>query len=128
MSLSDVQRSDDNYRRNSFEDRICDDLTEVLLQFLSTEDKLRFECVSKQFQRTVYQRQYDLNSFMISSQMKIDLGRNFAQILEKLMKKLPNIRSLNYYIRSDSCPPLIDDSDIDIIVKYCHNLSEIKIN
>ena len=46
--------------RDSFSDRVCDDLSEVILQYLSLEDKLRLECVSKQFRRTVFQRQYQL--------------------------------------------------------------------
>ena len=49
MSLSKVQSNEDNYRRDSFSDRVCDDLCEVILQYLSLEDRLRLECVSKQF-------------------------------------------------------------------------------
>ena len=92
MSLSVVLRSDDNFRRDSFEDRVCDDLCEVLLQFLPFEDKFKFECVSKQFQRNVFQRQYDLDMF--SLKIRDVLGNNIASTLEKLMKKLPNIKSL----------------------------------
>ena len=53
-------RKEDNYRRDSFEDRFCDDLCEDILQYLSLEGKFKLECVSKQFQRTVFQRQYEL--------------------------------------------------------------------
>ena len=61
MSLSKKMclRSDTQKRR-SFSERICDDLSEVILQYLSLEGKLRLECVSKQFQRTVFQRHYEL--------------------------------------------------------------------
>ena len=52
---------EDNYRRDSFEDRFCDDLSQVLLQFLSLEDKFKLEYVSKQFQRTVFQSLFGLN-------------------------------------------------------------------
>src|ERR1700742_1950685 len=51
-----------NAKRDSFGDRICDDLCEVLLSGLSLEDKIRHECVSKQFQRCVYRRQYILDA------------------------------------------------------------------
>ena len=44
-------------KRQSFDERICDDLSEVILQYLSIEDKLKFESVSKQFQRTVFVKQ-----------------------------------------------------------------------
>ena len=59
--LRKVRPLDNNvkYRRDSFSDRVCDDLSEVILQYLSLKDKLRLECVSKQFQRTVFQRNYD---------------------------------------------------------------------
>jgi hypothetical protein len=43
-------------KRDSFSDGICDDLCEVLLKYLSFEDKIKFECVSKQFQRCVYNK------------------------------------------------------------------------
>ena len=35
-------------RRDSFSDRFCDDLSSVLLSFVSFEDKILFECVSHQ--------------------------------------------------------------------------------
>ena len=55
-----VVPKEDNYRRDSFDDRFCDDLCEDILQYLSLEDKLRLQCVSKQFQRTVFQSVYEL--------------------------------------------------------------------
>ena len=48
-------------------DRIDDDLCEVLLSYLSLEQKFRFECVSKQFKRCVYQRQNQLKIDLIQS-------------------------------------------------------------
>ena len=52
--------NEDNYRRDSFEDRFCDDLCEEILQYLSLEDKLKLEGVSKQFQRTVLKKHNEL--------------------------------------------------------------------
>ena len=46
--------------RDSFSYRICDDLSEVILSFLTFEDKIHYECVSKQFKRTIFQKQYKL--------------------------------------------------------------------
>ena len=59
--LNEFQSKDDKYRRDSFDDRFCDDLSEVLLQFLPIKDKLKLECVSKQFQRTIFQNISELN-------------------------------------------------------------------
>lgn len=46
--------------RQSYSERICDDLSELILQYLSFKDKFRYECVSKQFQRTVFTKPYEL--------------------------------------------------------------------
>ena len=54
MSLSNEKSIEVNYRRDSFSDRFRDDLSEVILQYLSLNDKLKLECVSKQFQRTAF--------------------------------------------------------------------------
>ena len=62
MSLSkELCLRSDSQNRHSFEDRFCDDLCEEILQYLSLEDKLKLEGVSKQFQRTAFKRQYELN-------------------------------------------------------------------
>ena len=39
---------DTQYRsgRDSFDDRICDDLSQEVLKYLSFEDKIRLQCVS----------------------------------------------------------------------------------
>ena len=50
----------DDYRRNSFGDRFSDDLTEEILQYMVFADKIRLQCVSKRFARTVFNRQYRL--------------------------------------------------------------------
>ena len=53
-SRSSLKNSD------SFDDRFCDDLCEDILQYLPLKDKLRLECVSKQFQRTVLQKHNEI--------------------------------------------------------------------
>ena len=55
MSLSkELSIGEMDFRRDSFSDRVCDDLSEILLQYLLLKDKFRLECVSKQFQETIY--------------------------------------------------------------------------
>ena len=44
------------YSKDSM-DRFGDDLTELILSYLTLEDKIRLECVSKQWKRCVFQRQ-----------------------------------------------------------------------
>ena len=60
LNERNVESEEDNYRRDSFCDHFWDDLCEDILQYLSLEDKLRLQCVSKQFLRTVFNRQYKL--------------------------------------------------------------------
>ena len=57
LNLKSVSKNSD-----SFDDRICDDLCEVILQYLPLKDQIKLECVSKQFQRTVYRRIQEFNS------------------------------------------------------------------
>ena len=47
------------YPKNSF-DRFGDDLTELILQYLTLEDKVRLECVSKQWRRLVFNKQFTI--------------------------------------------------------------------
>ena len=55
--------------RDSFSDRFCDDLCEVIVSYLSFEDKIRFECVSKQWQNCIYIKQntIEINRFLIKN-------------------------------------------------------------
>ena len=109
--INEFESNEDNYRRDSFGDRICDDLCEFLLQFLSLEDKIRLQCVSKQFQRTVFKRHYELYIPMRGlEKRKIYLNHkyfgfrrvhNFYDIEDRtfdlfkaLLKKCPNIKSI----------------------------------
>ena len=45
------------YSRDSF-DCFGDDLTELILSFMSFEDKIRLECVAKQWRRLVFKKQF----------------------------------------------------------------------
>ena len=69
MSLSKEKSIEVNYRRDSFSDRVCDDLCQFILQYLSLKDKLKYECVSKQFQRT---------AFLSESELHLDILENSA--------------------------------------------------
>ena len=44
------------YAKDSF-DRFGDDLTELMLSYLILEDKVRLECVSKQWRRLAFNQQ-----------------------------------------------------------------------
>ena len=109
--------------KKSFSDRICDDLCEEILQYLSLEDKLKLEGVSKQFQRTVLKSHYEL-SIKNKEEDKYVLNENYffnLESLEVLLKKCPNITSIELKA-SKKC----DYNPVfRLIIKYCNNLREI---
>ena len=113
MSLSEEQSNEDNYRRDSFENRVCDDLSEVLLKSLSLEDKYRFECVSKQFQRTALLLKY-------SEYLEIpQRGDHNIESCKQLFQKYPKLNRISIYSYEYK-------SDLfEAIIKYCHNLTHI---
>jgi hypothetical protein len=81
-------QNNDLIKRQSFSDRICDDLCEVLLKYLSFEDKIKFECVSKQFQRCVYNKQFvlDINCDYVDPNKRQNLLRNLINSKKNSMK------------------------------------------
>ena len=127
------ERKEDNYRRDSFDDRFCDDLCEEILQYLSLEDKLRLQCVSKQFQRTVFQRQYELR-IEVRGQKKYLINRirsddNLIEVqslgsIKAVLKKCPNITS----IFLDGMEYHYEVNEVfRIIIENCNNLNEINV-
>ena len=118
--------------KKSFSDRICDDLCEEILQYLSLEDKLKLEGVSKQFQRTVLKKHYELIIYSSNSnRMSKNKDKNLyienqiihLNSLKLLLKKFPNIRTIELkkpYLRYDYNPVF------QLITKYCNNLRQIE--
>ena len=110
------ERNVNNYRRDSFEDRFCDDLCEDILQFLPLEDKLRLKYVSKQFQRTLFQRQFELYINVCSPD-------NYKSHLN--CKDFRNRNHFNYYYIKKS------DKNLDsfkALLKNCPKITSIQIN
>ena len=124
---------------DSFDNRICDDLSEVLLQFLPLKDKPRLECVSKQFQRTVFVKQYEIclySSLKLNEEVTEgfvediniiyiieDNIRNYIQCIESVLKKCPNVQRMNICTKNR-----IFKSIVPLITKYCHNLNEFNVD
>jgi hypothetical protein len=81
-----ANNEDFDLNRESFSGRICDDLCEVLLSYLSFEDKIRFECVSKQWQKLIYNKQYILEVNETS-----DKSKNCLNSLLKAKKRSYNL-------------------------------------
>ena len=121
--------------KKSFSDRICDDLCEEILQYLSLEDKLKLEGVSKQFQRTVLKKHYKLTietrnwirNRRVRKQYKyLHIQNIFIELksLEVLLKKCPNITSIELK-KADYIEKCDYNEVFRLITKYCDNLREI---
>ena len=139
----------------SFSDRFCDDLSEVILQFLPIKYKFKYECVSKQFQRTVFQKQKEI--ILNVELFKYRYGRpppyipndltlkyspiyqekdpHFAgfkscyhQPIESLLKKCPNIQKIALNGLHYRNSKNIAKLMLRMITKYCNHLIEFKID
>ena len=107
LRIDEIKRQ----KRQSFDERICDDLSEVILKYLSLKDALRLECVSKQFQRTVFVSQNSLDFYSI----KIS-----TESLKQLLKKIPNLKQI---IGENST--FNSDGTNEVIFKNCDKLTDI---
>ena len=121
-----------SFPKDSF-DRFGDDLTELIVSYLWFEDKLRLQCVSKQWRRYVYQKQYglvinNLDSKQTISSLRQLTRRNSDQsndridrkALESILKKCRFITTIWWY--SD-----INSEVFALIGRYCHYLYSLYI-
>ena len=106
-----------NYGRDSFEDRFCDDLCEDILQYLSLEDKLKLQCVSKQFQKTVFQRQYALYLNIMNPAEHRDYLENI-----KIRQRYKRISNHFYYIEEQNL------DSFEALLKKCPNITAIELD
>ena len=117
------------YPKNSF-DRFGDDMTELILSYLTFEDKIRLECVSKQWQRCVFQKQFVIEVIgpKKSQQTRDSLGRLIRRknkalnriALESVLKKCQNIT--NIHINTT-----VDSEVLSWIVQNCHYVKSLMI-
>ena len=112
----------------------------TFFSILSLEDKLRLECVSKQFQRTVFRRQYELHinvreeKIYLSDTIRSKCIEVQFNSFEALLKKWPNITSIELEKEPNTnCYLKIPFHSLQVnevfrhIIENCNNLSEIKV-
>ena len=122
------------YAKNSM-DRFGDDLTEEILQYMTFEDKIRLECVSKQWKRCVFEKQFvivilsDVNikewdyHYLFDIINVYNFYRNCVsfECLEAILKKCSNIKKINIKIQMKSFV-------LSLISQYCHNIKSLIIS
>ena len=119
------------YERDSME-RFGDDLTEEVLSHLWFSDKVMFECLSKQWQRLVFNKQFelDLNLYTDFKERKNTLHRLLRKednrrdlkvdikLLESLLKKCPNVRRVYLNVNEKG-------KELELITKYCRRVTKL---
>ena len=109
--------------RDSFEERIDDDLFEFIISYLPIKDKLRYESVSKRFQRLVFSKQYvlrlssseDFFNKVLTKNDKINVLN-----LERLLKKFQFINAIeNDIIWSNNTEV------VETITQNCNHLTSV---
>ena len=117
------------YVKNSF-DRFGDDLTELILQYLTFVDKIRLECVSKQWQRLVFNKQIVIElsynrffNFKTKNSVKFFLlygnEKELIQSIEVILKKCQNIISVELNVEEYSSEVL------SLIGQYCPRIKSL---
>ena len=117
------------YSKDSF-DRFGDDLSELVLSYLTFEDQIRLECVSKQWKRLVFSPIYPKELIIGSklSEFVIIFGNRHKVVdlatIESILRKCQNIGSI--HVIEDLKNEEIMNRVFELIVKYCLNLTQIQ--
>ena len=110
-------------------DRFGDDLTEEILQYLTLEDKIRLECVSKQLQRCVFNKQFVIEILIRNTdpneikKCKISFSelknQSNEHIFESVLKKFQNITKVCLDFK-------VDGKVLSLIGQYCPHIKSLK--
>ena len=115
------------YRKDSM-DRFGDDLTEDILSYLWFEDKVRLECVSKQWRRLVFNKQFAIEFNYYESKHNLrrlvrichPIAILKRQELESILKKCPNITNVNIGFTN------ICNKELSLFGQYCPRLKSLR--
>ena len=105
-------------------DRFGDDLTEEITQYLTFEDKIKLECVSKQWRRLVFRRQFVL---WIECKLKnFEVVRvDYHNCLNRLVYRYEPPDYL-YYRRPDAWL-YMNQTYLVSVLKKCPNIERIRL-
>ncbi|CAG2106893.1 unnamed protein product [Medioppia subpectinata] len=134
MKRRRVDMRSDGYIRDSM-DRFGDDLCQLLLSYLSLEERFRYEEVSKQWQRVIYETQYEIPIEITYKYLKIlsakygpqlkciavNENRYNPQPSKTCLKFFPNLTTI--HTDFDPLARLSSGSSDQSITKSLHSLS-----
>ncbi|CAG2167363.1 unnamed protein product, partial [Oppiella nova] len=132
MSTNDTNGTHEEYPKDSFE-RLGDDLCGLVLSYLSLKDSFRYECLSKQWRRSVHQKRRNLVlkttvwrrvfSTETHRDNHLDVDRMNSNALMSVIRKLPNITSIDIEISSEATEKVFEV----LIHSYKHSLTAIDV-
>jgi hypothetical protein len=104
--------------RDSFA-RFADDLAADLLTHLSLDDRFRYECLCRQWQRVVYRTQTRLtiDDSYLTTDGRIDVPR-----VETIVRKCAHVSRVDYYCTSGDH---FTDQLMDALITYCVDLTSV---
>jgi hypothetical protein len=113
------------FKRQSF-DKFGDDFCELIISYLSLEDKIKFECVSKQWQTLIYNKQ---NTLIINNSNPLEPIKGstiLSKYLENVLKKAKFITKIVTDFDLSEIPN--GEQVLELISKYCSHLKSIKFD
>ena len=109
---------------NSSLDRFGDDLTELIVSYLPITDKIRFECLSKQIQSLIFNKQFRL---ALQSHSRYD--DDDSDIDKLIIKNKANLKlvlnKLKFLITLDNAEMSVDGDMFRLIADHCPRLRHL---
>ena len=107
-------------------DRFGDDLSELIVSYLTIEDKFRFQCLSKQWRRLVFNKTYVLKISMNNKLFVEKSGYDYklkTKSFEKCLQKLWALVDIDIDFNV-----ITDGEVLRIIAENCHHLRRLSID
>jgi hypothetical protein len=104
--------------KSSF-DRFGDDLTELIVSYLSFEDQIRLECLSKYWKNSVFNQIFELkvnNNSRLASKFVLNMTA-----FQSVLKKCPNLKIISFDRNVVS-----DGRELSLIGQYCPHIEELE--
>ena len=111
-------------RKTSF-DRFGDDLSQLIVSYLTIEDKFRFQCLNRQWLRMVFEEEYVLRVERNNKTMVNEFRGDYSvkpQVFEKCLLKLKNLTEIQIDLHIDNTEEVLQ-----IIADNCHHLRRLSI-
>lgn len=135
-----IRKSDRKNQPKDSSNRFSDQLLQLILSYLSFEDKFRFECLSKRTQRLIFQKQKELTIYcsdrsaaLLTAVIKGESRLYYRidrRVLTKVLTKMSRLETIRliHDLRGFASKILVDSEDIELIADLCPHLKSLSSN